>query len=97
MSHIADTKENRRHAVEYCINSARLEGGDVTTQWKSDANEYIEGLIDLSELRHRTRARYGYDAAGRPAIRMRDGKTANQIEDESRANPAYPKRRKEAR
>ena len=61
MSRTADTKENRRHAIEYCINSARLEGGDVTPQWKSDANEYIEGLIDLGELRHRTRARYGLE------------------------------------
>ena len=35
-----------------------------------------------------------YDAAGRPAIRIRDGKTADRIGDEFRTNPAYLKYRK---
>lgn len=40
---------------------------------------------------------WAYDASGRPAIRMRDGKTADQIKDEFRTDPAYLKYRKETR
>jgi hypothetical protein len=41
--------------------SARLAGGDVTSAFLADAQDYVNGLIDVDELLHRTQRRYGVE------------------------------------
>lgn len=44
-------KARRRAAFEDGIHSAYLDGGMVTEAFRADAEEYINGIIDLDELR----------------------------------------------
>ena len=52
-------RDRRASLVAAGIQSARLEGGDVTAHYRRDAQEYIEGQIDADALIERTRSRYG--------------------------------------
>ena len=48
----------RRAAFEDGIHSAYLDGGMVTEAFRADAEEYINGIIDLEEMHERLRRRY---------------------------------------
>lgn len=52
-------KARRRAAFEDGVHSAYLDGGMVTDAFRADAEEYINGIIDLEEMRKRLRKRYG--------------------------------------
>ena len=52
-------KARRRAAFEDGVHSAYLDGGMVTDAFRADAEEYINGIIDLDELLIRTQRRYG--------------------------------------
>ena len=52
-------KARRRAAFEDGVHSAYLDGGMVTDAFRADAEEYINGIIDLDELLNRTQRRYG--------------------------------------
>jgi hypothetical protein len=52
-------KARRRAAFEDGIHSAYLDGGMVTDVFRADAEEYINGIIDIDELLKRTQRRYG--------------------------------------
>ncbi|MFT8663348.1 MULTISPECIES: hypothetical protein [Bifidobacterium] len=52
-------KARRRAAFEDGIHSAYLDGGMVTDAFRADAEEYVNGLIDLDEMHKRLRNRYG--------------------------------------
>ncbi len=49
----------RASAVDHAVHSNEMEGLTVTAEWRDDAASFVEGGIDASELRRRTRARYG--------------------------------------
>lgn len=51
--------ETRALQVEAAIHSAEIEGLAVTMETRSDADSYVAGEIDSSELVDRVRARYG--------------------------------------
>jgi hypothetical protein len=53
------TNAERARRVEDAIHSGRMEGLDVTSATRADAQEYAEGKISARELRARVRARYG--------------------------------------
>jgi hypothetical protein len=48
----------RRAAFEDGIHSAYLDGGMVTDAFRADAEEYINGIIDLEEIHKRLQRRY---------------------------------------
>jgi hypothetical protein len=48
----------RRAAFEDGIHSAYLDGGMVTEAFRADAEEYINGIIDLEEIHKRLQRRY---------------------------------------
>jgi hypothetical protein len=52
-------KARRRAAFEDGVHSAYLDGGMVTDAFRADAEEYINGIIDLEEMHKRLRKRYG--------------------------------------
>lgn len=52
-------RDRRAALVAEGIQSARLEGGDVTDDYRRDAQDYIEGRVDADALIARTRTRYG--------------------------------------
>ena len=54
-------KALRRAAFEDGIHSAYLDGGMVTDAFRADAEEYINGIIDLDEMHKRLRTRYGIE------------------------------------
>jgi hypothetical protein len=45
--------------VEDAIHSAEIEGVSVSAETRSDADSYVAGAIDSTELVDRVRARYG--------------------------------------
>lgn len=45
--------------VEAAVHSAEIEGLSVTPDTRADADSYIAGTIDSTELVDRVRARYG--------------------------------------
>jgi hypothetical protein len=51
--------ETRAWQVEAAIHSAEIEGLTVTADTRADADSYVAGVIDSSELVDRVRARYG--------------------------------------
>lgn len=51
--------ESRATQVEVAIHSAEIEGLNVSTETRSDADSYVVGRIDSNELVERVRARYG--------------------------------------
>lgn len=51
--------EQRAFQVEAAIHSAEIEGLDVTEGTRADADSYVAGEIDSTELVDRVRARYG--------------------------------------
>jgi hypothetical protein len=51
--------ETRAWQVEAAIHSAEIEGLSVTADTRADADSYVAGVIDSSELVDRVRARYG--------------------------------------
>jgi hypothetical protein len=51
--------ETRAQQVEAAIHSAEIEGLTVTDSTRADADSYVAGVIDSSELVDRVRARYG--------------------------------------
>lgn len=51
--------EVRAEQVEAAVHSAEIEGLSVTSDTKADADSYIAGTINSSELVDRVRARYG--------------------------------------
>ena len=55
-------KARRRAAFEDGIHSAYLDGGMVTEAFRADAEEYINGIIDLDEMHKRLRNRYGIES-----------------------------------
>ncbi|MFT9286522.1 MAG: hypothetical protein ABF522_14670, partial [Lacticaseibacillus paracasei] len=55
-------KARRRAAFEEGIHSAYLDGGTVTEAFRADAEEYINGIIDLDEMHKRLRNRYGIES-----------------------------------
>jgi hypothetical protein len=48
----------RRAAFEDGIHSAYLDGGMVTEAFRADAEEHINGIIDLEEIHKRLQRRY---------------------------------------
>lgn len=54
-------RESRAIGVAEVVHSARMEGGDVTPAFLTDARDYIEEKIDVHELLNRTRRRYGLE------------------------------------
>ena len=52
----------RRAAFEDGIHSAYLDGGMVTEAFRADAEEYINGIIDLEEIHKRLQRRYDSEA-----------------------------------
>lgn len=48
----------RRAAFEDVIHSAYLDGGMVTEAFRADAEEHINGIIDLEEIHKRLQRRY---------------------------------------
>ena len=52
------TEERAKH-VEAAIHSAEIEGLTVTTATRADADSYVAGTIDSTELLERVRSRYG--------------------------------------
>ena len=55
-------RARRRAAFEDGIHSAYLDGGMVTDAFRTDAEEYINGIIDLEEMHKRLRHRYGSES-----------------------------------
>ena len=51
--------EVRALQVEAAIHSAEIEGLNVTSDTRADADSYVTGAIDSDELVDRVRARYG--------------------------------------
>lgn len=51
--------EMRALQVEAAIHSAEIEGLNVTSDTRADADSYVAGTIDSNELVDRVRARYG--------------------------------------
>jgi len=51
--------EARAQQVEAAIHSAEIEGLTVTADTRADADSYVAGTIDSTELVDRVRARYG--------------------------------------
>lgn len=51
--------ESRALQVEAALHSAEIEGLSVTEETRADADSYVAGVIDSSELVDRVRARYG--------------------------------------
>ena len=51
--------EARAVQVEVAVHSAEIEGLSVSSDTKADADSYIAGTINSSELVDRVRARYG--------------------------------------
>lgn len=49
----------RAKQVDEAIHSAEIEGLSVSTSTRGDADSYVAGEIDSSELVDRVRARYG--------------------------------------
>lgn len=49
----------RDKAVSNAVHSNEMEGLTVTAEWRNDAASFVEGGIDATELRRRTRSRYG--------------------------------------
>ena len=45
--------------VEVAIHSAEIEGVSASAETRSDADSYLAGAIDSTELVDRVRARYG--------------------------------------
>lgn len=41
------------------MHPARMEGAEATAEFKSDAQIYVDAVIDLDALGRRTRTRYG--------------------------------------
>ncbi|PID98558.1 MAG: hypothetical protein CSA83_00625 [Actinomycetales bacterium] len=58
---ISKSAERERRVAEAFRNVEINTGLSVTDAARADAQEYIEGRIDSSELMARTRARYGLD------------------------------------
>lgn len=57
--HVVDTERERRaDALEQATHSSRMEGLETSAEFKSDAQAYVDGTIDLDEVGRRTRARY---------------------------------------
>ena len=54
-------KARRRAALEDGIHSAYLDGGMVSDAFRADAEEYINGIIDLEGMHKRLRTRYGIE------------------------------------
>ena len=55
---IQQEQARRRAAFEDGIHSAYLDGGMVTEAFRADAEEYINGIIDLEEIHKRLQRRY---------------------------------------
>ena len=55
-------KARRRAAFEDGIHSAYLDDGMVSDAFRADAEEYINGIIDLGEMHKRLRNRYGIES-----------------------------------
>ncbi|WP_341579588.1 hypothetical protein [Microbacterium schleiferi] len=53
------TTEVRASNVEAAIHSAKIEGLQITSATLTDADAYVAGTIDSSELVNRVRTRYG--------------------------------------
>ncbi|SEB94489.1 hypothetical protein SAMN04489806_2193 [Paramicrobacterium humi] len=51
--------EVRAIQVEAAIHSIELEGSNVTSETRADADSYVAGTINSDELVERVRARYG--------------------------------------
>ena len=51
--------ETRAIRVEDAVHSAEIEGLNVSTETRDDADSYVAGKIDSDELVERVRARYG--------------------------------------
>lgn len=51
--------ETRALQVETVVHSAEIEGLSVSPDTRADADSYVAGQIDSSELVDRVRARYG--------------------------------------
>jgi hypothetical protein len=54
----ADVDERRRR-VEMAVHSGQMEGLEITPATRADAEQYVDGAIDSTELVQRVRARYG--------------------------------------
>jgi hypothetical protein len=54
-----DSEPERRRRVQDVVHNGEMEGAFVTDQWRRDADEYIAGKIDATELVAITRRRYG--------------------------------------
>lgn len=57
--HLAAVPTRRSDVLELATHFSRMEGLETSTEFKSDAQAYVDGTIDLDELGRRTRARYG--------------------------------------
>ena len=55
---VTDRAERERR-VQEAIHSGEMEGLEVDSATRADADEYVDGRIDSDELVARTRARYG--------------------------------------
>jgi DNA-binding response OmpR family regulator len=58
-STVTTTQVEREQRVAEAIHSGEMEGLDVTSAGRADAQEYIVGAFDSDELVARARARYG--------------------------------------
>lgn len=58
--YLVDTaRERRSEVLEQATHSSRMEGLETSAEFKSDAQAYVDGTIDLDELGRRTRVRHG--------------------------------------
>ena len=51
--------EQRERAIEDARRSSELEGSRSTSATRADQDAYVRGEIDIAQLGHRVRARYG--------------------------------------
>lgn len=58
---VVNAVAEREYRVAEATHSLEMEGLCVTAATRTDAQDYIEGLIDSDELVFRTRARYGLE------------------------------------
>ncbi len=60
MSRVASSDvQRRRRAIDDARKSSELEGSRSTDATRADQDAYVKGEIDIEQLGHRVRERYG--------------------------------------
>lgn len=55
---------DRKRAIDEAIHSGEMEGAYVSSEFRADADEYVQGDISIEELMTRTKRRWTVKAKG---------------------------------